>query len=114
MNSFTTDQADYPKLKPVAEAFLAGAEWQINKSRSAGVAELVEAAQEFEAEVDTDQVRVEFEEMASVVYSAALAEGRDPVHGSYRNSNLEKRWTGWKACEEFRAGVKPVPRGKQA
>lgn len=114
MTNFTTDQADYPKLKPMAEAFVAGAEWQINKSRWAGTAELVEAAQEFKVGISEPAIRLEFEEMASVVYSAALSEGRDPVHGSYRNSNLEKRWTGWKACEEFRAGIKLEPRGKQA
>lgn len=57
--------------------------------------------------------RADFERMAAIVYPGALSAGRHPVHGTYINNNLEKRWKGWKACEEFRAGILPTQqRGK--
>lgn len=57
--------------------------------------------------------RADFESMAAVCYPGALSAGRDEVWGTYINSNLEKRWKGWKACEEFRAGIVPTQqRGK--
>lgn len=98
----------------MAEAFVAGAEWQIDKSRWAGVKELEESAQGYSTEVlNEDNSRRDFEEMARVVYPDALARGRNQTHGSYNNTNLEKRWTGWRACDAFRAGVLPLPQEKR-
>ena len=58
--------------------------------------------------IDEDKVRTDFEAMAAIVYPGAFSAGRNEIHGTYINSNLEKRWKGWKACEEFRAGITPT------
>lgn len=101
--------------KLLISAFLAGVSWHENKSNWAGTAAAHEAAVEHSDEsliVDETLSRVDFEEMAAIAYPGALALGRHPVHGTYKNSNLEKRWRGWLACEQFRAGIKPTPRGE--
>lgn len=60
-----------------------------------------------------EKSRTDFESMAAIVYPGALSAGRHPIHGTYINNNLEKRWKGWKACDEFRAGIVPTQqRGK--
>lgn len=57
--------------------------------------------------------RADFESMAAIVYPGALSAGRNKTFGTYVNCNLEKRWQGWKACDEFRAGIVPTrQRGK--
>jgi len=74
-----------------------------------GLRTLLAEVQEF----DEGKTRADFERMAAVVYPGALSAGRHPIHGTYVNNNLEKRWKGWKACEEFRSGIVPVQqRGK--
>jgi len=60
-----------------------------------------------------DSSRTDFEAMAAIVYPGALSAGRNKTFGTYVNCNLEKRWQGWKACDEFRAGIVPTrQRGK--
>ena len=65
------------------------------------------------AEFNEDECRTDFEAMAAICYPGALSAGRNEVHGTYINSNLEKRWKGWLQCDQFRAGIIPTQqRGK--
>lgn len=86
----------------IALAFIAGAEWFENKSRWAGVEACEESADEYAAEsISEDQSREEFEEVAAVRWPEAMGRGVNPTHGTYNDSNLEKRWRGWRARDEF-------------
>lgn len=101
----------------IVNAFVAGANWFEMKSLWAGEVACHMAAGDYAEEAygpfTETASRIDFESMAAVAYPGALKGGRHPVHGTYINNNLEKRWKGWKACDEFRAGIVPTQqRGK--